>query len=166
MLHRGQRLRTKQASQNKFRTGSVATGRILKFLKDFGFAWSVLPLSLSPGATVPGSDFVTNRMKSRSKCISTAGRWVLEQLIGLRPDFESGKRQSIPYPVRIGIYNNKKFSGDCPKATPPNLDPLMLKCSRSNRRRIPGEIRDPEDKLDYDANYNQQCPDHHDVFDV
>ena len=41
----------------------VATGRILKFFKDFALLGSVLPLSPWPVATAPGSDFVSNRMK-------------------------------------------------------------------------------------------------------
>ena len=67
--------------------------------------------------------------------------------------FEAGLRirQTTvnPIPGENWIYNNKKFSGDCPKATPPNVDPLMLKCSRGRRHRhaIPGVERYPKGKL-------------------
>jgi len=44
---------------------------MLKFFKDFVLLASILPLSPRPVATAPGSDFVTNRMKFESNCIST-----------------------------------------------------------------------------------------------
>ena len=67
-------------NQNRERTGErrsprgvvVATGRTLKFFQDFLILASNSMLSPWPVATAPGSDFVTNRMKFESNCISTS----------------------------------------------------------------------------------------------
>jgi hypothetical protein len=51
--------------------GAVATGWVLKFFQRLSMVASILLLSPWPVATSPGSDFVTNRMKFESNCIST-----------------------------------------------------------------------------------------------
>src|SRR5882672_6382359 len=60
-----------EQANTKSEPGAVATGRILRFFKHFVLLATILPLSPWPVATAPGSDFVTNRMKFESNCITT-----------------------------------------------------------------------------------------------
>jgi hypothetical protein len=59
-----------EQANTKSEPGAVTTGRTLNLFKAFVLL-SILPLSPWPVATAPGSDFVTNRMKFESNCIST-----------------------------------------------------------------------------------------------